>query len=282
MNNAPPVGSPNLPDFGEVQAKPKNVLGKDDFMKLLMTQLKYQDPINPMNQQEFATQLAQFTSLEQLTNIGTGIKNLHTGMGDEQKLQALGMIGKRIQTQGNEVELEKGKTVTLQHATSADIQPVKASIYDADGKLVREMDISRQDNSGMAKLCYGTAGIQRGRRCPFRKILVQSGRVLEKNGQAQEVHTELSGRVTGVEMDGHSAVLVVETPGGSTKIELAKVKNVSMDSDKKEVKEVKAPASILAAKPTLPVEPADEAASIESSGEGEESPRPLTIESMSR
>ena len=90
------------PDTANV-AKSRNVMGKDDFLKLLMAQLRNQDPLKPMDHQEFATQLAQFGQLEQLTNIGSGIQGLRTGMGEGSKLQALGMIGKRLSVTINEI-----------------------------------------------------------------------------------------------------------------------------------------------------------------------------------
>lgn len=64
-------------------------LGKDEFLKLLITQLKYQDPLQPMDDKEFIAQMAQFTSLEQMKNLNTSIDNM----------KAYNLIGKMVYAQ---------------------------------------------------------------------------------------------------------------------------------------------------------------------------------------
>ena len=64
----------------------KNDLGKDDFLKLLVTQLQYQDPMKPSDNQEFMAQMAQFSSLEQMQNISK----------DSSMTQAINLIGKKV------------------------------------------------------------------------------------------------------------------------------------------------------------------------------------------
>lgn len=68
-------------------------LGKDDFMKLLLTQLQHQDPMKPMDDQAFIAQVAQFNTLDQMTKLNTAV----TAMLEGQKLaEASGMIGKVV------------------------------------------------------------------------------------------------------------------------------------------------------------------------------------------
>ena len=75
-----------------------NSLGKDDFLQLLITQLRYQDPTSPVDDKEFIAQLAQFSSLEQMQNLND---TMLTMMESQQKLtalsQATAMIGKMVE-----------------------------------------------------------------------------------------------------------------------------------------------------------------------------------------
>lgn len=78
----------------------KNILGKDDFLKLLITQLKYQDPMEPTDNKDFIAQMAQFSSLEQMNNIATGFSKLASGQDSALREatigQALNMIGRKV------------------------------------------------------------------------------------------------------------------------------------------------------------------------------------------
>ena len=71
-----------------------NSLNKDDFLKILITQLSYQDPTAPMEDKEFISQMAQFSSLEQMTNMSKGFNELSGILG---KGNALGLLGKWVE-----------------------------------------------------------------------------------------------------------------------------------------------------------------------------------------
>ena len=71
----------------------QNALGQDDFLKILITQLSYQDPTAPMQDKEFIAQMAQFSSLEQMTNMSSEFAKLS---GTLNMNSAIAMIGKNV------------------------------------------------------------------------------------------------------------------------------------------------------------------------------------------
>ncbi len=80
-----------------------NKLGKDDFLKLLVTQLSNQDPLSPMENTEFIAQMAQFSSLEQMTNMSNNFERLSTLMNTTAATETIGRA----------VEIEMGDTTTI-------------------------------------------------------------------------------------------------------------------------------------------------------------------------
>ncbi|MFW5711739.1 MAG: flagellar hook assembly protein FlgD [Spirochaetota bacterium] len=69
-------------------------LGKDDFLQLLITQLKHQDPTKPMDDKQFIAQMAQFSSLEQMTNLGQEFAKIS---GIVSRGNALNLLGKQVE-----------------------------------------------------------------------------------------------------------------------------------------------------------------------------------------
>lgn len=76
--------------------KVKKELGKDDFLNLLIAQLKNQDPLNPMKDQEFIAQLATFSSLEQVSNMNKNLEEFLKQQQYQNSVAAASMIGKEI------------------------------------------------------------------------------------------------------------------------------------------------------------------------------------------
>ncbi len=82
------------PPLRDASAAPKQELGKQDFLNLLMVQLRNQDPLNVQQDKEFIAQMAQFSNLEQTTNLNLAMENL---AGFQQIAQGASLIGKEIE-----------------------------------------------------------------------------------------------------------------------------------------------------------------------------------------
>lgn len=193
-------------------AAPGGALGKDQFLKMLIAQLQNQDPLNPMQGDQMATQLAQFSSLEQLQNINSTLTGQQTSqaslLGAIQANAAIGMIGHTVVAQGNQLQLggsggQSAVTVNLGSAGASGT----LHIYDSTGREVGARSVGALD-AGKQTIDLGSAadGLPAG---TYTYALdVQSGA-----GTAVDVTTYSVGKVDGVSTGANGLVL---TAGGLT------------------------------------------------------------------
>ncbi len=119
----------------------ESVVSKDQFLKLLVTQLRYQDPLNPMESTAFTAQLAQFTSLEQLYNLNSSFEGLKNAMTSQNNYQVANLIGKSVIATGNTLRVEDTQALNQgSYILEGPADRVKISIYDKDGILVMTLD----------------------------------------------------------------------------------------------------------------------------------------------
>ena len=115
-------------------------MGKDDFLKLLVAQLRNQDPMSPTNPEEMAAQLAQFSSLEQLVNINEQLGNqavANAAMASAlNNSSAVNLLGKSVLTIGDTVDVDGTGTETIIAGVDGDGGIATLRLYDADGTEV--------------------------------------------------------------------------------------------------------------------------------------------------
>jgi len=112
-------------------------LGKDEFLKLFIAQIQYQDPLNPLDSAEFTAQLAQFSSVEQLYGMNSKLGNIEETMNNQsEQRDNLGYIGKTVKTDDNTMRVDDG-TVQSGSYTIDDSGYVTIDVYDSDGLIVR-------------------------------------------------------------------------------------------------------------------------------------------------
>ncbi len=195
----------NKPDDTSSYASSKRELGRNEFLTLLVAQLKYQNPLSPMESTEFTAQLAQFSSLEQLFDINDNLKILQ-GTEDSQRLEnLLDYIGKEIKSSDSTITLSNGKafgdSYTLEERANVII-----SIFDTEGSEIRtiysdDQEAGEHDVDFDGKDNYGYA-VPDG----YYSFDVQA---FDNKGSPIEVSPGLSGLVTAVTYQGGIPYLIV-------------------------------------------------------------------------
>src|ERR1051325_11127119 len=130
------------------QTPPSQTVDKNGFLKLLIAQLQNQDPLQPMDNQQFAVQLATFNSLEQLMDIDKQLTTLQATQGQANQFNSASLIGKQINAEGNKIALQNGGSTTLGYRLSANATKVSLKIQDSNGTLVRQLDLGPQGRGG--------------------------------------------------------------------------------------------------------------------------------------
>ncbi len=134
----------------------KAVLGKEDFLKLLIEQLKNQDPLNPMDSLDFTAQLAQFSSLEQLFNISDGINRLISSSDLKDRASLIYLVGKEVEVSMSRIHLVNGEAKITFNAPE-DISRAEIKIRDASGNIVKVIDV-RPVEKGMNVVTWNGVG----------------------------------------------------------------------------------------------------------------------------
>lgn len=138
----PAGGNQVLPEASQSQSRSTGFIDQEQFLKLLIAQLQNQDPLKPMDNQEFASQMAQFASLERLSSIDNRLaESLDAEIMSTQAINntmAASLIGKQVVASGESVVLNNG-IANLHFTLAASAKDVEIIIYDEDGLTVQTL-----------------------------------------------------------------------------------------------------------------------------------------------
>lgn len=202
-------------------------LGKEDFLKLLVTQFQYQDPLNPMEDKEFIAQLAQFSALEQQMTMNESMQQMVEVQERQQMISAASYIGREVSARGYGISVaDKGKTVTsLEYALGSASASTYVNIFDAAGSLVTSINLGPKA-AGQHSFTEWNATDSSGGTVPdgtYTFYLVAK----DADGNAIETDTSVTGIVKGVTVYNGSQILTFED---GRMVELANVREVMKQS----------------------------------------------------
>jgi flagellar basal-body rod modification protein FlgD len=188
----------------------KNALGKDDFLKMLIAQLKNQDPLNPLEGTEFAAQLAEFSSLEQLSNLNSYTKqsidsNYLLTQSINNTLVAT-LIGKEVKIESAEINVNGQEKITLGYELATPASSVTIKIMDENGRVVKNID-SLPGNFGDSKLSWDLSD-NNGEKLPNGKYTFEVT-AIDISGKKMETNLFNIGTVDGVRFTDSGTVLLV-------------------------------------------------------------------------
>ena len=120
---------------------PKGTLGKDDFMKLLLVELQYQDPTEPTDTEKILTQTSQLASLESADNTNTALEKLAASLSSSQQFSTIAAIGKTADLGSDAIAHDKGTDSTFEVYFPNAVEQGTVSITDADGNTVQTLNV---------------------------------------------------------------------------------------------------------------------------------------------
>ncbi len=126
---------------------PKGVLDSSAFMKLLLTELQYQDPTSPMDTDKMLTQTSQLTALEAQNELKTTMKTLAETFSATSQYNATSMIGKVASLGSGDITLTKGSPVSFGLRFTEAANDIKITIKDANNKVVATHDVGDSTSS---------------------------------------------------------------------------------------------------------------------------------------
>jgi flagellar basal-body rod modification protein FlgD len=185
-----------------------STLGQEDFLKLLMTQLQNQDPMEPMDNGEFMGQMAQFSTVQGVTEMGESIDGLVSIYQGQQMSANASMIGKKALVDGNWAQLEGGKLAGAIDLTTA-ANDLRVDVKSETGEIMASLGLGSK-MAGTQEFSWD--GIKHdGTTAPEGNYYLSASAI--RDGQATVPAMQVYGTVNSVQMKGSEVTLNVSGQG---------------------------------------------------------------------
>ncbi|NUM58799.1 MAG: flagellar biosynthesis protein FlgD [Bdellovibrionaceae bacterium] len=215
------VADPNWVDPSKkMRAVGNDKMDKDAFFKLMLTQMKNQDPMNPMQSHEMAAQLASFTSLEQMQNMNKTLTEISNAQKPSEQFQVLQFLGKSVAGDSSKIFRAKGdKDHDLLFDLPNNAKEVEIKLKNADGDIVKTYKLNNLKMGSNRIMWNGTD--EKGTVVPEGEYQFS---VEAKNEQDKKIaiKTDFEGQITGVNYTKEGPILMV----GNQAVRLRDVKKI--------------------------------------------------------
>ncbi|WP_444994912.1 flagellar hook assembly protein FlgD [Aliikangiella sp. IMCC44359] len=199
----------------------KKELGQADFLAILTTQLASQDPLSPVDNKEFISQMSQFASLDSLQTLVNQFGELSNSMTSNQALQASALVGRNVLIPGNEGFLLNESAIAGQLNLESTTTNIRFEIKDEAGQVVRSIEVGTQEAGDLDFIWDGNNS--NGERMPSGKYTIAAyGQV---GGATEQLKTSVVARVESVNLGGAEGRILLNLTGLG-QIEFSEVKEI--------------------------------------------------------
>ena len=197
-------------------------LGQSDFLTLMITQFKNQDPFKPMENGEFLGQLAQFSTVSGIESLNSSFGSLAGSIQGEQALQAANLVGRSVMAVSDSGYLEDGGQINGVVELASSASAVEIDILDASGELVQRLTLGEQP-AGIARFSWDGKNAAGERMDPGQYKI--AARVV-RGGQVESTATAIEASIESVTLGQFGSGMLLNLSGGST-MSLSQVYQIS-------------------------------------------------------
>ena len=205
----------STPDPLSAQTKGKKELTQEDFLGLLLAQMRFQDPLNPMDNYQMAAQMAQMTTVEGINRLTQTMEVMSAYQASTAHLQVAGLIGKKVEAIGNLLFVNQGSASEGSYQLS---RPGKVTIevYDGRGNLVKTVEGGLKESTKQRFTWDGTNQV--GERVPDGTYTFKV-KAVDVKGDPIPVSSSMVGVVSGVSFENGITYINI----GSQRITLSNI-----------------------------------------------------------
>lgn len=194
------------------QTRKTDQLGQEDFLKLLVAQMKNQDPSNPVENGEFLGQIAQFSMVSGIDELGTSFDGIASSLFATQAMQASQLVGKDVLVESDTATLAGGGSVSGVIGLSDPARNVTLRVHDITGSLVRSVSLG---NMGAGSNKFSWNGLdQSGNAAPAGDYIVLAEGLV--NGNLQGLPLQIFSKVESISVDRGNTSVSVSLAGNKT------------------------------------------------------------------
>ena len=215
----------------EKQREIKKTLGKDDFLRIMLTQMKNQDPTSPFKAEQMATEIAQFTSVEQLQNMNQNLNKLSTQNKPIEQMMMTGMIGKTITVDKERFPHTEGENDSLSFYLPADAKKTDVVVYDDSGEEIYRKDMGSQKSGSVNFIWDGKKSNTLPAKSGTYSMKIEA---IDEREQKIQVSSLVQSRVIGVSFEGQEPILLIGDAHHQEKVTMRNIVKVQMDGPQKE------------------------------------------------